>query len=515
MTVAPSACLDVPSYESVFQGLKACQRPRLGSVSLASPIASLCFSVPAVDPLGVLLALAPAHQPQCYLEAPTRRQAIAAWGSLLMQEVTGRDRFQQIQHHLQGWQHRIQRPDTMTGPGPYFFNGYTFFEQGLDSGWFSGTSLGGAPSPESPDPTEPDRAEENGLPGGPTFAPGTLLLCPWQVVRHQGRCWVIANVALPADGDLAPLSHTIHQQLRRIGQIATSGRSRPIPGGETVVPVTLSATAAATFCRRVQGALEQIRQGTLSKQVVAYALDVVGHQPWRRDHALHRLRSQHPDCYIFSFGTGNTAHFIGASPERLLSIRQGRLITDALAGSAPRGPTPASDRRLGQALLNSPKEQQEHRLVVDFIVERLRSLGVKPRYGTPPGLLRLSHIQHLHTPICGEVPSQLSPLALVAALHPTPAVAGVPTAAACAHIRHSEHGEGHWPVGDHRGPYAAPFGWIDHQGNSEFIVGIRSALLQGTRARLFAGAGIVAGSDPERELAEIQLKLQALAEALG
>jgi menaquinone-specific isochorismate synthase len=121
-------------------------------------------------------------------------------------------------------------------------------------------------------------------------------------------------------------------------------------------------------------------------------------------------------------------------------------------------------------------------------------------------LLKLSNIQHLWTPIHAKLKPSIHPLEIVAQLHPTPAVAGVPTEIALAQIRHYETFD--------RSLYAAPLGWIDCQNNSEFIVGIRSALIKGDRARLYAGAGIVAGSDPEKELAEIQLKFQALLKAL-
>jgi menaquinone-specific isochorismate synthase len=494
MTVAPSAFLTVPPYETVFQWLKTCQRTALRRRT--ETIASLCFRLPAIDPLTVLLALAPEHQPQCYLESPARSQAIAAWGSLRIQQVSGGDRFVQLQQGLRTWQQQIFRPDTMVGPGPYFFNSFTFFDAVLAPSQQESIQTGGDRG------LEPWQLTDDGC---QPFAPGTLLLCPWQVVQQRQQCWVVVNAHLNRQTSLESLGREICQQLRRITQVR--GRLPIAAGNPLPVPLTLPAAAAQTFRQRVQQALGHIHRGHLQKQVVAHALDVVGPRPWQRDICLHRLRAQHPDCYIFAFSQGGPTHFIGASPERLLSIRQGRLVTDALAGSAPRGATPVEDRTLGQALLASPKEQSEHRLVVEFIVEQLRSQGLLPRYGTPPGLLRLSHIQHLHTPIGGDVPPHLSPLQLVAALHPTPAVAGVPTAPACEQIRHSEGGD--------RGLYAAPFGWIDHQGNSEFIVGIRSALIQGHRARLFAGAGIVAGSDPERELAEIQLKFQALAEALG
>ncbi|HEY9640677.1 MAG TPA: isochorismate synthase, partial [Coleofasciculaceae cyanobacterium] len=212
------------------------------------------------------------------------------------------------------------------------------------------------------------------------------------------------------------------------------------------------------------------------------------------------------DCYVFSAGNGKGQSMIGASPERLLSVQNQRLITDALAGSAPRGQTAAEDQQLAQQLLNSDKEQREHRLVVDFITQQLAAVGLVPHYAAVPTLLQLSNIQHLHTPIHAAFSAEQHPLEILAKLHPTPAVAGMPRAIACQQIRQYEQFE--------RSLYAAPLGWVDAQGNAEFIVGIRSALLKGNQARLYAGAGIVAGSDPARELAEVRLKLQALLQAL-
>ena len=138
-------------------------------------------------------------------------------------------------------------------------------------------------------------------------------------------------------------------------------------------------------------------------------------------------------------------------------------------------------------------------------MQRLRSLGLKPQQ-LPLQLLRLSNIQHLWTPIYAHLPADIEPLEIVAQLHPTPAVAGVPTETACEKIRHYEKFD--------RSLYAAPLGWVDDRGNSEFIVGIRSALIDGDCARLYAGAGIVSGSNPAKEFAEVQLKLESLLEAL-
>jgi len=156
-------------------------------------------------------------------------------------------------------------------------------------------------------------------------------------------------------------------------------------------------------------------------------------------------------------------------------------------------------------LLRSRKEKREHQAVSDFLIARLRQIGLKP-YQLPLQLLRLSNIQHLWTPIYAHLPEDIEPLDIVAQLHPTPAVAGVDTEIACEKIRHYEKFD--------RSLYAAPLGWIDNQGNSEFIVGIRSALIEGNQARLYAGAGIVSGSNPDKEFIEIQLKLQSLLKGL-
>ena len=473
MTVAPSRSNTLPQYSPILRALKTGQR--LARQTNAERIASLSFPLPQLDPLAVLLTLPTAGQRQCYFESPSRGQAIAAWDALIDESFSGRDRFQAARHSLETWQARVKSlPDRREGP--YFFCSFSFF-----------------------DTLTPALAG---------FAPATLLLTRWQVVRHRHRCTLIANVRLSPQTRLAPLARTIAEQVGKLQAFTPAQRPVELAGwGESDLQPQLSDPVRLALQQKVRQTLGAIEAQQLQKQVIAHALDVTRRDAFRREVALPRLRSRYPDCYIFSLSGAQDSHFIGASPERLLSIRQGRLVTDALAGSAPRGQTAAADFALGQQLLNTPKEQREHQLVLDFIVRQLEAAGLTPCYSTPPGLLRLSNIQHLHTPIGADLPHQLSPLALVESLHPTPAVAGVPTRAACELIRQSETCD--------RGLYAAPLGWVDPYGNSEFIVGIRSALIQNQRARLYAGAGIVAGSDPEKELAEIQLKLQALANALG
>lgn len=474
MTVAPSRSNTLPHYANIHQALKTCLRQARQTNS--EHIASLSFPLPAIDPLAVFLTFPQSDQRQCYFESPSRGQAIAAWDALICEHFSGGDRFAAARQAIATWQPRIQTfPERREGP--YFFCSFSFFDT-------VAAAIGG-------------------------FAPATVLLTRWQVVRHQHRCTLIANVLIRPHSRLAPLTRAIAEQVGKLQRFVPASRhldshwSREAAAWQP----QLARPEGQQFKQKVETTLQAIHHQELQKQVVAQAFDVTRKQPFQRETALPRLRSRYPDCYIFSFSGEADSHFIGASPERLLSIRQGRLVTDALAGSAPRGETPEADRAIGQQLLNNPKEQREHQLVLDFIVERLEAEGLKPCYSTPPGLLRLSNIQHLHTPICADVSPQTSPLTLVESLHPTPAVAGVPMPAACQRIRQGETCD--------RGLYAAPLGWIDPAGNSEFIVGIRSALIQHNRARLFAGAGIVADSDPAQELAEIQLKLQALAQALG
>lgn len=268
----------------------------------------------------------------------------------------------------------------------------------------------------------------------------------------------------------------------------------------------LSTALPHQFKDAVQESLAAIEAGTLGKIVLAHTLEVTSPQPFQISASLRNLRQLHPDCYRFSVANGQGQTFLGASPERLLCIANGDLQTEALAGSAPRGRTSGEDAELARSLLQNPKERHEHQLVAEFIMEQLQTLGLDPQAIAAPQLRQLANIQHLLTPIQATVPPQVHPLDLVAQLHPTPAVAGVPRQVACDQIRR-------WEPFD-RSLYAAPLGWLDHRGNCEFIVGIRSALLDGDRARLFAGAGVVSGSDPDRELTEVELKFQTLLSAL-
>lgn len=320
---------------------------------------------------------------------------------------------------------------------------------------------------------------------------------------------MIVNIVLKKNSKIENILSDVWYKSQQINGLETTS----IPSVTSKTPSLLLTQQVETdpkpylqFKQSVHSALDLINSKSLKKLVLSQPIDVVSKTPFNLIHSLNNLRLLYPDCYIFSTGNGKGQQFIGASPERLISLKNNQLITDALAGSAPRGKTPIEDINLGQELLNSEKNLREHQVVIDFIIERLLSLGLTPDLTDLPCLRQLTNIQHLWTPIKCQVSTNIHLLEILSQLHPTPAVAGTPRDIAQQHIHNYENFD--------RSLYAAPIGWIDHQGNGEFVVGIRSALLDGNRARLYAGAGIVAGSEPEKEVAEIQLKLQALLRAL-
>ena len=253
----------------------------------------------------------------------------------------------------------------------------------------------------------------------------------------------------------------------------------------------------------VSRALSQINDHKMTKVVTARSLSVPAHL--NPAAVLERLKRRHPSCATFALAHG-TQIFLGASPEQLVSARLNRVETAALAGSRPRHEHPGADAQFRAELLSSPKERNEHDIVVSDITEALTAAGVALDPPSPTGVMKLRRIQHLHTPIGGTVAHGTHILDLVAALHPTPAVAGLPRQSAQDWIDQNESMD--------RGWYAAPVGWMTLEGHGEFRVALRSALLDNQSLTLFAGGGIVEGAEPEHELAETATKFEALLGAL-
>ena len=258
--------------------------------------------------------------------------------------------------------------------------------------------------------------------------------------------------------------------------------------------------------RAVAAAVRRIRAGQLSKVVLARDLYATAARDLDIRAILRRLTERYPDCYTFA-----CANLVGATPELLIRRQDDDVSSLVLGGTAPRGRDAAEDARLGAALLASAKEREEHGYAVvgvrAVLASRCDRLTVEPG----PSLMRFANVQHLATWITGRLDGgqpgrDQSVLALADALHCTPAVCGTPAEAAMELIRELEEMD--------RGRYAGPVGWVDARGNGEWGIALRCAEVDGRRARLFAGCGIVAGSDPAAELAETQAKFAAMQFAL-
>ena len=246
---------------------------------------------------------------------------------------------------------------------------------------------------------------------------------------------------------------------------------------------------------------EAIRKVVLARSVIVRSdtapdgFNVVGH-----------LERSYRQCFGFGWRV-NGATFVGASPELLVRLSGGIAVSNPLAGTAPRGEGEIEDRMLADALMRSEKDRIEHRYVVDDVAARFEVFADRLDVPEEPSLKRMATVQHLSTRISGTARSGVHVLDLVDALHPTPAVGGTPRDLALAFIEKAEPFD--------RGWYTGGIGWLDGAGDGEIAIGLRCGLLDGTNAHVFAGAGIVADSDPDAELLETRLKFRPMLELLA
>jgi menaquinone-specific isochorismate synthase len=353
--------------------------------------------------------------------------------------------------------------------------------------------------------------DEVGAPGcGPvafgsfTFDPasdGSVLVLPQLVLgRRSGQAWVTTIGAHPGRGGWPPLG----AERRSGGPPPRIDTDQPVPGEIRWHDGSLS---APEWERAVAAAVHRIRAGGLRKVVLARDLYASAAAPIDERLLLGRLAARYPECYTFA-----CAGLAGATPELLIK-RQGPEVSSlVLAGTAPRGQDAAEDAALGAALLASAKETEEHEYAAASVRDSLAPLCDQLTVAERPVLLKFANLQHLATTVHGTLSAPDasgagdSVLALLNALHPSAAVCGTPTEAAMELIRELE--------GMDRGRYAGPVGWVDSAGNGEWGIALRCAEIDGPRARLFAGGGIVADSDPAAELAETVTKFRTMRFAL-
>jgi menaquinone-specific isochorismate synthase len=322
---------------------------------------------------------------------------------------------------------------------------------------------------------------------------GSVLVVPAAIIgRRHGRSWL--TTITPAGRPASPQAGRVPQAPP--DSLTTPGELRWHDGS----------LSAPDWERAVAAAVARIRAGQLGKVVLARDLFATASQDIDIRVMLHRLAGRYPDCYTFACG-----NLVGATPELLIRRQDAEISSLVLGGTAPRGRDATEDAALGTALLASAKELEEHQYAVVGVRSALASRCDELEVDASPSLVRFANVQHLATWISGrlagaEANGNHSVLALADALHYTPAVCGTPAETAMELIRDLE--------GMDRGRYAGPVGWIDARGNGEWGIALRCAEVDGRRARLFAGCGIVAGSDPAAELAETVTKFAPMRYAL-
>jgi salicylate biosynthesis isochorismate synthase/menaquinone-specific isochorismate synthase len=432
-------------------------------------VVSVTVPVEGVDPCAAVFASRLASDRWFCWEQPDREFALATLGVVHEATSRGPKRFKDIAREcLSGGEAIVDEPPGLpAGAGAVWVGGFAFDPEG------------GGTSPWS------------------SLAPASLVLPELSICRSGKDTFLTLNAAVRPGDDAEKKTAALKARLAGL-------RRDPLPlldPHPTARVEIASARPPGDFERMIAAATERIGGGEMSKVVLAREVLVsagTAHDPAALFGAM---REQFASCFCFCCGTPEAA-FIGASPELLLRRSGAGVSTVALAGSTRRSSDPAVDDHLGEQLLRSDKDRREHAIVAERIARTLRPHAVWVEAAPEPEIVKVANIQHLATPVVAQLAEPRSAVELAGILHPTPAVGGEPSAAAATAIAELEQMD--------RGWYAGPVGWMDATEDGEFCVALRSALLRDREARLYAGVGVVAGSDPAAELAETEIKLGAL-----
>jgi salicylate biosynthesis isochorismate synthase/menaquinone-specific isochorismate synthase len=330
-----------------------------------------------------------------------------------------------------------------------------------------------------------------------SLPPAALTLPELSICRSGESAFLTLNVVVRPGDDVEGSAARLEARLAGL-QPGPLPMLDPHPTAQAEIR---SARPPGDFEEMVGRATERIGAGEMSKVVLAREVIVTSSSAHDPAPLFGAMREQFSSCFCFCCGTPEAA-FFGASPELLLRRAGASVSTVALAGSTRRSSDPAVDDHLGEQLLRSDKNRREQRIVSERIVRILRPHSVWVEAAAEPEVIKVANIQHLGTPVIAQLAEPRSAVELAGLLHPTPAVGGEPRERAVAAIAEMEQMD--------RGWYAGPVGWMDATEDGEFCVGLRSALLRDRDAHLYAGVGVVAGSEPAAELEETEIKLQAL-----
>lgn len=338
------------------------------------------------------------------------------------------------------------------------------------------------------------------------FPSAHLIVPRVQITIADGKCWSTFSWMVAADGeadiDLEALIE-LRDNVLEFGMSPSAGATAIDDPADT--PEFRDSLPVDGWRAMVSHAVEVIRAGELQKVVLARAVEATASRELSVFELVRHLRASHSSSFVFGYWRNESA-FVGASPERLVRLDGHNVRASSLAGTARRGANEAEDDELAAQLMASTKDQAEHAAVRNSLRRNLAEVCDDVVAAQTPALLTLPHVHHLHTAVTGRLRSDNSLLDLVGRLHPTPAVGGSPGENALEFIREKEQLD--------RGWYAAPIGWVGRDAG-EFAVALRSGVITGGDATLFAGCGIVADSDPDQELAESILKLQPMQLAIA
>jgi menaquinone-specific isochorismate synthase len=423
------------------------------------------------DPLAILEEIHRTNEPICYLERPSNEFSIACAEFVTEASFEGSDRFTQAKV----WGDSVFKSTLIAGDhldpgtGPTLFMTATF----------------------------EDKTDSSSSP------PALQVFLPrWQVLRKGGSHFVIINASVNTQTDPVRLTADFANSVQLIKGMQPDA-SKPKESGLVELG---QPKEEFDYESAVKQALEQITSGQIFKVVLARKLTYGTSSPLNPFSIAHDLRERFPECFTFCLTTPGQGVMVGATPETLAKVSGSTLETEALAGSAPRGPSAGKDAHLGKTLLGREKEVLEHRLVIESIKRRLASIGLNDCEEGRSRLLRLANLQHVRTPLRAKFPTGVHPFDALCALHPTPAMGGTPRDSALSLVHKLE--------GSPRGWYSGVTGWLDSKGRGEFIVPIRCGKIMPDSLTLYAGAGLVEGSVPEQEKIETDWKLQAMLEVI-
>jgi len=436
----------------------------LGQLDSSAPFAALSWSVPRVPSERLLAA---EREGEALLWAPPGDDELCGLGAAITLSARGGDRFSSIEAQARdAWAKLDDSRLDPACPAPRFFGGFSF---------------------------QPGQADR-GLWGG--FGDAGFVLPELSYVRNASGAW-LCLIVRGKGWDRATFHAALEARLSR----ALVALFTPMAAREPARELSREESSPEAWAELVAAIQREISSGHVQKIVAARRVSLLLDRELLPEQVHGQLRQDAPESTRFAFRRGPVT-FLGATPEQLVEKRGMELFTEAVAGSIS-----AEDAAAAGRLLESNKDIREHEFVVSEILRLLGPLTSELHPAPEREVHRLRTVLHLRTPIRGKLRQASHILELVAKLHPTPAVGGVPTQAAIEFIA------AHEP--EARGWYSAPVGWFDRAGDGRFVVALRSGIVSGRRAELYAGAGVVKDSNAPSEFAETRWKLAALLGALG